>query len=567
MKTTGFCSLSEAPEGFVTRLPERYEMLDGPIVLLLGQLDELYTLAGDDLHQLRGLVITPSQTNNSQLLHDGLRHLQLPKDQLHSLALVVPILLEQQHHELYLTDQLESALIRLDRMEWDAERTRIDYAEASGHLLAKVGELSLARKTEYKTATQLRTLNDQLECRVAERTRELSKAKQAAESATKTKSLFLANMSHEIRTPMNGIIGLLDILERTTLNREQDHLLETARDSASLLLSIVDDILDFSKIEAGRLRLAPASTHLRQLMKQVATVLKNAAELKQLDFHWGLDDTLPEWLSIDPLRLSQILLNLGNNAIKFTETQDNKPGRVIICAFQDTDPDQQRYLRIEVQDNGIGLTAESCRQIFAPFSQADASTSREYGGTGLGLAICKQLVNMMHGTLKVTSEPGHGATFTVTMPLTEANPAEIPLEKVSDNAKVLSILVVDDNDINLLVAQKLLEKLGHKTNGCDNATEALAQLADPNSHYDLVLMDCHMPHLNGFDATKQQRQYESDNNLPRQPIFAMTASVMEAEQQRCKEAGMDGFMPKPLRLADVRQQLADWDNQRREMAL
>jgi PAS domain S-box-containing protein len=387
----------------------------------------------------------------------------------------------------------------------------------------------------------------------------LRRAKAAAEESARAKGIFLATMSHELRTPMNGVLGCTQLLKDTSLTGQQRDLIETMHRSAESLLMLVNDILDFSKIEAGKMTLEVADVNLPALIRDVTTLAEGLASPKGLTISVKIDADVPEEFRGDPIRLRQILFNLVGNAIKFTK----RGGVTITIALKRDviDEPDVMVLQWSVHDTGIGLTPEQQAHLFKAYVQADASTARRFGGTGLGLMISRQLVELMGGTISVNSRFGHGSTFSYTtklLPTIHREPAASSLgmdqRGAGESVGPLRVLVADDNEINQVVACKFLQKLGCQVEVARTGCEALEAIS--RTAYDVVLMDCEMPEMDGYEATRKVRHREegTPNHLP---IVALTGHTSDEEVQKCRHAGMDRVVTKPVTLAVLRANLQE----------
>jgi len=432
----------------------------------------------------------------------------------------------------------------------------------NGALYAQLVKTRASEREEHRQAqtraSELVAMNNELEV-----------ARQAALSADRAKSAFLATMSHEIRTPMNGVMGMLELLALGRLEPDQRNQVSAIRESAHSLLRIIDDLLDFSKIEAGRLDLAPESTAISQVVESVYQTYAGAASSRNLRLQQQVDARISPAVMVDPLRLRQILNNLVSNAIKFTEK-----GEVALSARLLAREDGHDLIAFTVRDTGVGIAKENQQKLFEPFVQAETQTTRRFGGTGLGLSICRKLAQMMGGKIEMQSEAGAGTTMSVTLRLPIASAAatpaaagpkpagaqdvrvrECPSVEAAERDRTL-VLVADDHPINRQVLQRQLERIGYASEVAEDGREALGLWR--TGRFALLLSDCHMPELDGYELARTIRADEAAQGTARKPIIACTANALAGEAEQCLAAGMDDYLAKPVQIATLAAKLQAW---------
>lgn len=464
--------------------------------------------------------------------------------------------------------QLTSGMLSVTQQHDYSIRVHIDSNDEIGQLTRGFNDmlthLQMRENALDERNRQLAESNHELALAVSQAT----EARRMAEQALNVKSMFLANMSHEIRTPMSAILGMTELLLDSSLQTEQRSQMQTVMDSARALLSIINDILDFSKIEANKMVITPSEVEIRSLLQDLMQLFQRNADLKHLTLRMTVNPNVQSWYQVDPGRLRQILANLIGNAIKFTHQGD-----VHLHVEQMALSGSSVQLRFEVTDTGMGISQEQQSQIFDEFNQGDLSTTRRYGGTGLGLAIAQRLAQLMGGEMRVKSEIGTGSMFCFTIhaePLFSAPTQEaaawsnkvVPQEgrQFIGLGYTCRVLVVEDHPVNQVLALTALQRLGCEVEVASGGKEGIQ--AAISQRFDLVLMDCQMPDIDGYEATRQIRKRERCQPILDQPlhvpIVALTAHAMPGDREKCEAAGMDDYLSKPFSGQDLLKVLQRW---------
>jgi len=452
------------------------------------------------------------------------------------------------NHAAQLLETNEQLVLSTLRAQADAVTTVLAMEEASQSAEAQA-------ESELRAREAMARLNSSLEDRVSARTRDLENARDEALAGVCAKEQFLSNMSHEIRTPMNGMLGALELVSQTDLTPRQAEFIRVATASGEALLGILNEVLDFAKIGASRFQLAADPIDVNAIARSVTTMFSATAQRKSVGLHLTADPALSGLRLGDALRLRQVLMNLVGNAMKFTQQ-----GQVVVKT-QRIGGDENNRLVFEVSDTGLGIDASQHERIFEAFEQADDPLNQRGGGTGLGLAISRQLVRAMGGELSVASVLGEGATFRFELNLEKApdqpslpaaeSPAVVRREPLNGR-----VLLVEDNSVNRLVGSAMLQSLGLEVLLAEHGEEALGTLAD--AAVQAVLMDCQMPVMDGYEATRRIREFERLGSRPRTPVIALTANAFSGDVERCLAAGMDAHLAKPYTIEQLRAVIVPW---------
>ena len=421
---------------------------------------------------------------------------------------------------------------------------------------AEAGEVGLrAPLSGPRDITDMATAFNKMMAVLEEREAELQHSRDRALHTAQLKARFAATVSHEVRTPLNGVVGMLDLLRDMPLDKSPRECVDVAWNSAHALMELINGILDFSKLEAGKLELEEINFDLRELVEGVTELLARQAGQKGLNLGYLAEPDVPVRVRGDSLRVRQVLINLMSNAVKFTEH-----GEVAVRLTFRAAEEGHGLLRIEVSDTGIGMDDATVRHVFDSFAQADPSTTRKYGGTGLGLTISKHLVDLMRGEIGVSSMPGRGSTFWFTVPVAVVDapaPVVAPAPpEAPGGGRLYRVLVVEDNRTNQMVAGAMLAKSGCQCEFADNGVAALEAVR--RTRFDLILMDCNMPEMDGYAATRHIRRLEQEQRRPHTPIVAMTANAQAGDEEACLAAGMDDYLAKPVTLLKLREKVDTW---------
>jgi len=445
---------------------------------------------------------------------------------------------------------------RPDEAQWTTRLTIAATMYLLGIYLAFSGLVSerLRRRMgeAMRTARELVDSLGQKQRALEIQARDLEEARRRAEQANVAKAQFLATISHEIRTPMNGVLGATELLAGTRLDEEQRRLVETASRSAAALLVLIDDVLDLTRIEASKLTLQETTFDLRALVQDAVNLMATTVRDKPVTLSCTIARRLPARVIGDPMRLRQVLVNLLHNAIKFTER-----GHVVLEVRLLAAYDDAVRLRFDVRDTGIGIAEDQFESVFDAFTQVDSSSTRRHGGSGLGLAIVKQLADLMGGSVGVDSRVEEGSTFWLELAMkigAHADPAPAPPPK-DGPVPPARILLAEDDPVNQMVVSGMLEKLGCAVEIVEDGAAACRAVAE--RRYDLVFMDCHMPEMDGFEATRRIRA-RARGGSPRLPIVALTADALAGDRERCLDSGMDDYMTKPVSSAQLAAAVRRW---------